>query len=344
LLTNDITIDRQPVADEDKNFKNEKREAFMSGPFGTIKDFMEKLGIPGCDPYDVPSSSMTFPDGAHYRIEIAGVERATTMEAMIDEAQKRGTVVHRAIATVGGSTFCDFQELKAMAQMAYEEKIEVVMTVGHRKAWDPGSKEGSTSEGMMQGFRLRGSDNISFWIADMMRNIEAGLRGFLVYDEGLLFILSKMREEGFIPKETVFKFSVFGGYCSAAGAKVLESLGANTMNPSSDVSLPILGGIRQAVSMPLDIYMIVVDSFGGMFRAYEAPEIARVASPCYFKFEPGTTEGDIYKPWISEEWHQDFMRQKVKIASIVQEIMERHAPDLRVSKKGPSDLVLPVPA
>lgn len=316
----------------------------MSRLLETIREFMEKLGVPGRDLYDIPSSNKTFPDGAHYRIEIAGVEKATTMEAMIDESRKRGVSIHRAIATVGGSTFCDFQELKAMAQMAYEEKIEVVMTVGHRKAWDPGSKEGSTSEGMMQGFRLRGSDNISYWIADMMRNIEAGFRGFLVYDEGVLFILNRMREEGFIPEETIFKFSVFGGYCSAPGAKVIESMGTNTMNPSSDVSLPILAGIRQAVSMPLDIYIIIVDSFGGTFRAYEAPEIARVASPCYFKFEPGTAEGDIYKPWISERWHQEFVRQKVKIASIVQEIMERHAPELKVSKKGAPDLVLPVVA
>jgi hypothetical protein len=301
----------------------------MSKILETIRDFMEKLGVPGRDLYHLPSSNKRFPDGAHYRLEVAGVERATTMEAMIDEARKRGITIHRAIATVGGSTFCDFQELKAMAAMAYEEKIEVVMTVGHRKAWDPGSKEGSTSEGMMQGFRLRGSDNISYWIADMMRNIEAGLRGFLVYDEGVLFILKRMREEGLIPEETIFKFSVFGGYCSAPGAKVIESMGANTMNPSSDVSLPILAGIRQAVSMPLDIYIIIVDSFGGMFRAYEAPEIARVASPCYFKFEPGM-------------WHQEFVRQKVKIASIVQEIMERHAPEFKVSEKGAPDLALPV--
>jgi hypothetical protein len=89
--------------------------------------------------------------------------------------------------------------------------------------------------------------------------------------------------------------------------------------------------------------MIIVDSFGGMFRAYEAPEIARVASPCYFKFEPGTSEGDIYKPWISETWHQDFIRQKVKIASIVLELMGKFAPQLKTSNKGAQDLVLPVP-
>lgn len=315
----------------------------MSGILEKIRNFMEKQGVPGRDLYDLPTSDQTFPDGANYRIEIAGIERVTTMEAMIDEANKRNLTLHRAIATVGGSTFCDFQELKAMAQRAYEEKIEVVMTVGHRKAWDPGSKEASTYEGAMQGYRLRGSDNISYWIADMMRNIEAGFRAFLVYDEGILFIVNKMRQEGFIPKETIFKFSVFGGYCSAAGAKVIESMGVNTMNPSSDVSLPILASIRRAVHIPLDIYIVVVDSFGGMFRVYEAPEIARVASPCYFKFEPGTSEGDIYKPWVTEGWHQEFVRQKVKMASIVEEIMERHAPRLKMSKKGPSDLTLPIP-
>ena len=195
----------------------------------------------------------------------------------------------------------------------------------------------------MQGFRLRGSDHISYHIADMMRNIEAGFRGFLVYDEGVLFIVNKMRQEGLIPRETIFKFSVFGGYCSAAGAKVIESMGANSMNPLSDVSLPILGGIRKAVDIPLDIYLIIVDAFGGMFRAYEAPEIARIASPCYFKFEPGTSEGDIYKPWVTEDFHANLIREKVKIAGIVMEIMERHAPDLVISKKGAPDLVLPQP-
>jgi len=313
----------------------------MSEVLNKIRNFMEKEGIPGRDAYELPTSQKTFPDGANYRIEIAGVERASTMEAMIDESRKRNLAVHRVIAAVGGSTYCDAGELRAMAQMAREEKIEVVMTVGHRKGWDVGARESATAEGAMQAFRLRGSDHISYHIADIMRSIEAGHRGFLVYDEGVLYLLNKMRQEGIIPPETIFKFSVFGGYCSAAGARVIESMGANSLNPSSDVSLPILGGIRKTVDITLDVYIIIVDSFGGMFRAYEAPEIARIASPCYFKFEPGTSESDIYKPWVTEEWHQGLIREKVKIASIVQEIMQRHAPELKVSSKGPADLVLP---
>jgi len=304
---------------------------------------MEKMGIPGRDLGDLPSSTKTFPDGAHWRIEISGVEYPSSLEAVIDEARKRGVVVHRIIATVGVATYCDSSELKALAQIARDEKIEVIMTVGPRKGWDVGSKESSTPEGSMLGFRLRGSDSISYWIADMMRSIEAGFRGFLVYDEGVLSIVTKMREEGFIPKETIFKFSIFGGYCSAAGARVIESLGATTMNPLSDVSLPILAAIRKAVNMPLDVFIIVVDSFGGMYRAYEAAEIARVAAPCYFKFEPGTSEADIYKPWVTEDWHQYLARQKVKMAQVVTEIVARQAPELKLSAKGPADLVLPVP-
>lgn len=315
----------------------------MSEVLKKIREFMEEEGIPGRDGYDLPTSTKTFPDGANWRIEISGVERPSTMEAMIVEARKRNVTIHRAVVTVGGSTTCDFEELKAIAQMGRDENIEVITTIGPRKSWDVGARASGFEEGAMVGMRLRGSDNISYWLADMMRNIEAGLRGFLVLDEGILSIVVRMREEDFIPKETVFKWSAFAGYCSAAGFRVIEKMGANSANPASDVSLPILVSMRKAVNIPIDIYMFITDAEGGMFRIYDAPEVARVASPCYFKIEPGTSQADIYKPWVQEKWHEEFMREKVKEAAIFMEIMERHAPELKLSKKGPLDLVLPEP-
>ncbi len=307
-----------------------------------IRDFMESMGIPGRDLWELPDSPMTFPDGTHWRVEIAGVERPSTMEAMIDEARKRDLPIHRAITTVGGSTYLDSAELRAMAQMAHDEGIEIIMAMGSRRGWDVGSKELSTWEGGMWGVRLRGSDNVAYWLADMMRNIEAGIRGFLVYDEGVLSIVNKMREQGLVPKETVFKCSVFAGHCSPAGARVIESLGADTFNPVSDVSLPILASIRKAVSMTLDVYVSIVDSMGGEFRVMETPEIARVASPCYFKLEPGESETSIYKPWVQESWHAGFVREKVKMADIIREVMARHAPQLVLSGRRPADLAIPV--
>ena len=315
---------------------------FKAKHLSEIQAFMEKEGIPGRDGWGLPTSKKSFPDGGHYRIEIAGIERYSNMVALIEEARKRDVPIHRAICTVSGSTYCDFEELRKMAKLAYDERIEMIMVVGHRKAWDVGAKEMGYPEGVPQGPRHRGSDNMSYWIEDMMRCVEAGIRGFLVYDEGALKLVNKMRQEGFLPKETIFKWSVFGGQCSPAGAKLLQELGADTMNPISDVSLPILSSIRTAVDMPLDVYMIIVDSFGGMYRAYEAPEIVRVAAPVYFKIEPGTSEGDIYKPWITDAWHDDFIRAKVKIASVLCEIMKRRAPELNLSKVAPEDLRLSV--
>ena len=54
-----------------------------------VSKAMEKVGIPGRDAYDLPSSTKRFPDGAHYRMEISGVERPAVLEAVIDESQKR---------------------------------------------------------------------------------------------------------------------------------------------------------------------------------------------------------------------------------------------------------------
>lgn len=86
--------------------------------------------------------------------------------------------------------------------------------------------------------------------------------------------------------------------------------------------------------------MIIVDAFGGMYRAYDAPEIARVAAPVYFKIEPGTSEADIYKPWYSESSREQLIREKVKIASILIEIVGRRLPEIRLSGQGPADLTL----
>ena len=41
--------------------------------FENIEKFMERHGIPGRDLYSLPTSEKTFPDGANYRMEIAGV-------------------------------------------------------------------------------------------------------------------------------------------------------------------------------------------------------------------------------------------------------------------------------
>ncbi|HIE47993.1 TPA: hypothetical protein EYP84_03780, partial [Candidatus Bipolaricaulota bacterium] len=233
-----------------------------------VQDLMEKHGVPGRDAYELPASPLRFPDGAQYRMEISGIERPEVLAAVVAEAQKRNLPVHRMISAVMGATLLDRAELKDFAQIAAEAKVEVILTPGPRSGWDTG-RQLVTPEGGLSGLRFRGADQLRYVIADILRAVELGFRGFLVLDEGLLWLLARLREAGDLPKDTVFKVSIFAGHGNPAGAKVLESLGANTFNPLGDLSLPQLASIRRAVSMPLDLHIYLTDSFGGFNRLYD---------------------------------------------------------------------------
>jgi hypothetical protein len=310
-----------------------------------IRSAMEKYGVPGRDLYELPSSPLKFPDGAHYRMEVSGVERLSTLEALVDEMEKRDVPIHRLISVVMGSTLLDDEELTAFASLAREKKMEVVLTPGPRSGWDTG-RQLITPEGGLSGARIRGSDNLSYLIADIVRCVELGFRGFLVMDEGALWLLTKLKEENIIPKETIFKVSIYAGYASAAGAKILQDLGATTFNPLGDLSLPMFASIRKAVQMPVDVHVILSESFGGFYRIWEAPELARVTAPCYFKIEPGTAlaiSTGLYKPWTSPDFLASFVREKVKYAEIIRDIIEKVHPELKLSAQGPRDLAIPAP-
>ncbi len=303
---------------------------------------MEKYGVPGRDLYDLPTSKKRFPDKCHYRIEISGVERPSTLEAIIDEMEKRDVPVHRLISMVMGATLLSDDEMERFARMAKDAKLEVIVTPGPRTLWDLGGQI-RTPEGALSGIRFRGSDNLAYVIADIRRAIEFGFRGFLVVDEGLLWLLNEMRKAGDIPKDVVFKVSILAGHANPAGAKVLEILGGDTFNPVADLPLPMLAAIRKAIDIPIDVHVWLFDSFGGFNRIWETPEITRVAAPCYYKIEPGVSMGSLYKPWVSPDTLAFIAREKVKTAETIIGLIEKNYPEARLSKIGAKDLAIPKP-
>ncbi|NOX44423.1 MAG: hypothetical protein GXO72_01620 [Caldiserica bacterium] len=310
-----------------------------------VEGLLRKHGVPGRDAYDLPDSPLRFPDGAQYRMEISGVERPEVLEAVIAEAQRRELPVHRVIATVMGATLLDRAELRDFARIAADARVEVIITPGPRSGWDTG-RQLVTPEGSLSGLRFRGADQLRHAVSDILRAVELGFRGFLVLDEGLLWLLSRMREEGDLPGDVVFKVSIFAGHGNPAGARVLEQLGANTFNPLADLALPQLAAIRRAVRIPLDLHIYLTDSFGGFNRFYEGAEMVRVCSPCYFKMEPGPAcvvgPGALYKPWVPGKTLADWGREKVKFAAILHELIQESYPGASLSGWGPSDLAVPV--
>jgi len=306
-----------------------------------VRKALERIGLPGQDAYDLPTSTNRFPDGAGYRIEISGVERPEVLEAIIDEAEKRDVPVHRLISVVMGATLLDDEELTRFAQLAHDAKMEVILTPGPRVTWDIG-RQIATPEGALSGLRFRGADKLVEVITDIKRGIGLGFRGFLVIDEGLLWTLKKLKEIGEIPKDITFKVSIFAGHASPAGARLLEELGASSFNPVADLTIPQLAAIRQATNLPIDVHIILMPSFGGYNRFYDAPEITRCAQPVYYKFEPGPSMA-LYTPWSSVQGLCDLAREKVKWATIVRDIIQDNYHEAKLSKQGPNDLAIPKP-
>jgi hypothetical protein len=298
-----------------------------------IMGLMEKYGIPPRDLGELPDSHLAFPDGTHYRIEISGVERPSTFEAMLEAMEEFEVPVHRAICAVGGATSLTFAQIEQFARLGKDHGIEVIMTPALSRSWDTG-RQIATSEGYVSGLRIRGSDNLRYVLADIFRCIEAGINGFLVVDEGLLRLLCQMRQGGDLPRDTKFKVSVFAGHGSAAGALLLEEIGADTFNPLADLTLPMIASIRSAVRIPLDLYVSLVDAMGGFNRSWEAAEMARISAPCYFKIEPGVSEAALYKPYIRDDFHRFLVREKVKMAKIVLELVQRTNRNVKCSQKG----------
>ena len=227
-----------------------------------------------------------------------------------------------------------------------DAQMEVIITPGPRSAWDTG-RQLVTTEGGLSGLRFRGSDQLRYVITDIMRCIDIGFRGFLAIDEGLLWLLNEMRKNGDIPEDVVFKVSIYAGHASAAGARVLEMLGAGTFNPVADLSLPQFASIRQASDIPLDIHIILTESFGGYNRFYDGPDMARVCAPCYFEIEPGpgcgVGPGALYKPWTSPDALSFLAREKVKYAQTIHELIQENYPEITMSAQGAEDLAIPQP-
>ncbi len=120
-----------------------------------VREMIEDVGLPGRDLYELPSSKKRFPDGCHWRVEVSGVERPSTLEAVIDESKKRNVPVHRLISVVMGSTLLTRKELKRFTELAADAEMEVILTPGPRATWDIG-RQVSTPEGAVSGLRYRG--------------------------------------------------------------------------------------------------------------------------------------------------------------------------------------------
>jgi hypothetical protein len=295
-------------------------------------DFLNKIGIRRPD-MDLSNSNKRFPDGAQYRFEVPGIQKPGAMMALLEELENYEVMVHRVTQTKGIMLLTD-QEIIKMIDLARDAKIELFLSIGPRATYDT-SASAKTREGARIGYRLRGYDNIFYAIEDVKRAVDLGVRGIVVYDEGLLWILGKMRENGELPSNVHFKVSAHCGHGNPASALLLESLGTDSFNPVRDLQISMLAAIREAIDIPLDIHTENPKSSGGFIRHYEVPEIIRKAGPVYLK-----TGGAVAN---SHGWDttKKEAAERARQVLLVQNMVDRYYPQASISKRGAKDLAIP---
>jgi hypothetical protein len=302
--------------------------------FEETREYLNKLGLPTGDLYDMPTSKARFPDGGAFRIEVPTVNTAEAVGALLETAAKNGITINRVTETYGIFRHTR-EEIKEYCRLCNEHGAELLLSVGPRATYDT-SATVLSSQGIRISYRLRGVEQLLRAIEDIKRGYDLGCRGFLVYDEGMLWLASQMRKDGALPKDIILKASAHLGHCNPCSFKVLEELGANSINPVRDLQIPMIAALRAAVSTPLDVHTDNPPASGGFIRVYEAPEIVRVAAPVYCKTGNSVIagHGQLCSPIDAKKMAEQ--------ASIVVEMVNKYYPEAKQSPKGSSDLRIPV--
>jgi hypothetical protein len=293
------------------------------------RDFLLNMGLPGGDPSDSPASTRRFPDGGQYRIEIPSTEGPRALEQALAEAAKRRVPVHRVSQGSGIMLMTD-DEISEMVAIGRKAAIEVNLFIGPRATYDIGA-QAYTAAGKTLGLGLRGADQLVFAMEDLKRAVRLGLRSVLVSDIGILQVIARQRSAGQLPPELIIKTSVMMAPTNPASAQILQTLGADTINIPSDLTIPQIAAMRAAIHVPIDFYVEAPDNIGGFVRYYEIPELIRVAAPIYLKFGLRNSP-DVYPSGTHiENTVIALSRERVRRAEMAMEIIRRFCPEAVMS-------------
>jgi hypothetical protein len=304
------------------------------------RHFIEKLGYPSEDLHNLPTSQKRFPDGAQYRVEIPSVEGPASFEAVIEATKEYGVHIHRVSQGSGIMLLTD-EELQRMAEIGRTENLEVSLFVGPRGTFDITPMQ-LASAGKIAGLRSQGMDQLVYAIEDIKRACKFGIRSILVSDEGLLVLVNEFKKAGELPADLVVKISVQMAQSNPVSIKLIQDAGADTYNVPTDLTLAKLAAIRQAIDIPIDIYVEAPDDIGGFIRHYEIPEIIRVAAPVYIKFGLRNSPNIYPSGTHLESTSIALCKERVRRAKIGLDLLKRYAPHLTTSAKGAEGLGIPV--
>ena len=134
------------------------------------RDFLQSIGMPRGDRYDLPDSEKRFPDGAQYRFEVPGIQGPKAMKALLETIDDYGFYIHRVTQTKGIMMLLD-EEIEDMVRLAEKYQVQLVLAIGPRATYDT-SASVHTEEGKRIGYRLRGQEQIVRAVEDVCRECD----------------------------------------------------------------------------------------------------------------------------------------------------------------------------
>jgi hypothetical protein len=302
-----------------------------------VRGFLTAQGLPPDDLHALPDSTKRFPDGAQYRVEIPSTEGPRCLEAVIEEAERLDVRVHRV--SQGSGVFLQTDaELDELARLAADARLEASLFARPNAAWGI-----SATARVHAAFAAtaHGQAQVAANLDDCVRAAEHGFRSVLIADLGVLSLFDAARADGLLPPDMQAKVSVMLPAANAASARVLERLGASTINLPTDLTLPQIAAIRATVDVPLDVYVEAPDNIGGFVRHHEIPELIRIAAPVYIKFGLRNAP-DVYPAGTHlEATTVALSRERVRRARLGLELLARSGYDATTSELGAAGLALP---
>lgn len=301
---------------------------------------LEHLEFPPRDLGELPSSTKRFPDGVRYRIEIPSTEGPRCLAAALEEAERLQVPVTRISQGTGVFLLTD-DEIDSMVEQADAAGIEISLFARPCAGWGTSATARSAAGG---GFAAtaHGQDQVAAVLDDIVRAAERGVRSVLISDVGVLSAFGKLRAAGYLPSDMQAKVSVMLPVTNAVTARLLEDLGANTLNVATDLTLAEIAAIRAAVDIPLDVYVEAPDNLGGFVRHHEIPKLIEVAAPVYIKFGLRNAP-DVYPAGTHlEATTVALTRERVRRARLGLDLLRRSGVDEPTSEPRAKGLAVPL--
>ncbi|MBP5153481.1 MAG: hypothetical protein ILP12_00525 [Lachnospiraceae bacterium] len=254
----------------------------------TVGSWMQEIGLRDPAGAGIPAP-LSFAGGGRWQREIRGVRTVQELKRLAAEAGEAGAIPDRVVIGKELSRMTE-PEVEALAGAAAGYGLTAVFPLG---------------EAVRDEVALREA------VCCAVRAAGCGAGAFQVKSHSLLWLLGRARATGLLPAGVRFTFDAAA---EAAGAKVLQDLGADAVIAAPGRKIGTLAALRAAVWIPLVCRIGGRGSAGSLARLSLLAEGIRIASPVILSFAwPKETPGESAPGLETQRLFRELARLKERI-------------------------------